>query len=93
MSGEPLKFKGEELKFPVDWEFRIVAESAKADAVCKAAGACLASHGIDSPLTEGRGSGGGRYLTLRVDVVLKDRETMNLLSAELAKIDGVKFLL
>lgn len=93
MSGKPLKINGCELKFPVDWEFRIVVESAKADAAQKAIEACLESQGIDSPVTEGRGSESGRYRTLRAETTLKDREMMNLLSSEFAKVDGVKFLL
>lgn len=93
MSREPLKIKGKELKFPVDWEFRIVVESAKEEAARKAVAECLASHGVAADITDGLRSGGGRYQTLRAAVTLKDREMMNSLSADLAKVDGIKFLL
>jgi len=93
MSGEPLKINGRELKFPVDWEFRVVVESARADAAREAIGKCLESHGIFSKVTEGLHSEGGRYRTLRATATLKDRETMNRLSTDLGKVDGVKFLL
>lgn len=93
MSGDPLKINGRELKFPVDWEYRVVVESDKADAALEAIGKCLESHGIFSKVTEGLRSEGGRYRTLRTAVTLKDREQMNRLSADLGKVDGVKFLL
>jgi len=93
MSEDPLKINGRELKFPVDWEYRVVVESDKADAAREAIGKCLESHGIFSKVTEGLRSGGGRYRTLRAAVTLKDREQMNRLSTDLGKVDGVKFLL
>jgi len=93
MSGEPLKMNGRELKFPVDWEYRAVVESDKADAAREAIETCLKAHGFFSKVTEGLRSGGGRYRTLRAAVTLPDRETMNRLGAALAKVDGVKFLL
>lgn len=93
MNGEPLKMNGRELKFPVDWEYRAVVESGKADAAREAIETCLHAHGFFSKVTEGLHSEGGRYRTLRAAVTLPDRETMNRLGVALGKVDGVKFLL
>lgn len=93
MSGESVKINGRELKFPVDWEYRFVVESGKADAAREAIGKCLEANGMFTKVVEGLRSAGGRYRTLRAAVTLRDRETMNRLSADLGKVDGVKFLL
>lgn len=93
MSGEPMKIHGEELKFPVDWEYRIIVEAVQEENVRQEVEKCLKSHGISTAIHEGLHSEGGRYRTLKVAVTLHDREMMNALSAELAKIEGVKFLL
>lgn len=54
---------------------------------------CLREHGVSAAVHEGLRSEGGRYRTLKAPVVLTGREMMNALSAALAAVDGVKFLL
>ena len=93
MSGEPMKIRGEELKFPVDWEYRIVVEAAREGSVRQEVEKCLKSRGLSPAIHEGLHSEGGRYRTLKVPVTLLDRGMMDALSEELAKIEGVKFLL
>lgn len=93
MSSANKKINGQELKFPVDWEYRIIVEADKLEAARAAIGQCLREHGVSAAVHEGLRSEGGRYRTLKAPVVLTGREMMNALSAALAAVDGVKFLL
>lgn len=82
-----------ELKFPVDWEFRIIVDAAAADTARPAIIACVEKHGIDPAIHDGLDSKQGRYHSFKVPVLLTDREMMNRLAGEFAAIDGVKFVL
>ncbi len=88
-----MKIHGEVLKFPVDWEYRIIVEAAREGSVREEVENCLTSHKIPLSIHEGLHSESGRYRTLKVAVTLQNREMMDSLSADLAKIPGVKFLL
>lgn len=88
-----MKIHGEVLKFPVDWEYRIIVEAAREGGVREEVENCLTSHKIPLSIHEGLHSESGRYRTLKVAVTLQNREMMDSLSADLAKIPGVKFLL
>ncbi|MDR0932202.1 MAG: DUF493 domain-containing protein [Victivallales bacterium] len=93
MSSSPLKIRGKELKFPVDWEFRIVVESDREGAVKTEIKSCLKKHQLDTDVHAGNRSGSGRFVTLKVATTLQDRKTLDTLSANFAQIEGVKFLL
>ena len=82
-----------ELKFPADWEFRIVVEDAQYDRARRSVAGCLAAHGAAAELAEGLRSGSGRYRTIKARVVLTGREMMERLAADLAKLDGVRVVL
>ncbi len=82
-----------ELKFPVDWEFRIVLESDLYDPVRQGVTACLKAHGAAAELADGQHSGGGKYRTIRARTVLTSRKMMEKLAADLAAVKGVRFLL
>lgn len=88
-----MKIHGEVLKFPVDWEYRIIVEAAREGSVREEVENCLTSHKIPLSIHEGLHSESGRYRTLKAAVTLQNREMMDSLSADLAKIPGVKFLL
>ena len=88
-----MKIHGEVLKFPVDWEYRIIVEAAREGGVREEVENCLTSHKIPLSIHEGLHSESGRYRTLKVAVTLQNREMMDSLSADLAEIPGVKFLL
>lgn len=88
-----MRIHGEVLKFPVDWEYRIIVEAAREGSVREEVENCLTSHKIPLSIHEGLHSESGRYRTLKVAVTLQNREMMDSLSADLAKIPGVKFLL
>ncbi len=85
--------QSQEIRFPVDWEFRIIVEAEKAEAAKPRIVDCLERREIVPAIHEGLGSSGGRYTSFKVPVLLTGREMMNRLAAELAAIDGVKFVL
>ena len=69
----------QELRFPVDWEFRVIVETAKAE---------------QPPLLHnGLNSSSGRYQTFKAPATLISREMMEALAADLAAVEGVKFVL
>ena len=82
-----------ELKFPADWEFRIVVENARYDRARRGVAECLAAHGAATELAEGLRSGSGRYRTIKARVVLTGREMMERLASGLAGVEGVRFVL
>ena len=88
-----MKIQGQELKFPVDWEYRIIVDAAREGSVRNEVEETLRAHGVSPKVQEGLHSEGGRYRTLKVPATLLDRGMMDTLSADLAKIEGVKFLL
>ena len=88
-----MKIHGEVLKFPVDWEYRIIVEAAREGGVREEVENCLTSHKIPLSIHEGLHSESGRYRTLKVAVTLQNREMMDSLSEKKKKIPGVKFLL
>jgi len=49
--------------------------------------------GVESPLTAGNTSKGGKYLTFNVSVRVDSREQMNQIDTELRNIQGVKMVL
>ncbi|MDD2404305.1 MAG: DUF493 family protein [Victivallaceae bacterium] len=86
-------FDKQELKFPVDWEFRIVTEQDKHPGVFNELSKVLTSFRICAPLKTGRESSGGKYLTCMVKVSFPDRQYMESVSAALAKVPGVKMVI
>ncbi|MFA7231723.1 MAG: DUF493 domain-containing protein [Victivallaceae bacterium] len=82
----------QEIKFPVDWHYRIITD--------KSVNSCreniisvLKNNQFDALPETGKESSGGKYLTWQVSVIFPSREIMEKLSAELAAIPGVKFIL
>ncbi|OGV39406.1 MAG: hypothetical protein A2020_09270 [Lentisphaerae bacterium GWF2_45_14] len=86
-------FQGQELKFPVDWTYRIIVSSEEKESALAEIKEILAKHAIESPVEEGRGSSKGRFSSLRVKVHFEDKVSMELLSTELSQVKHVKFLL
>ena len=81
------------LKFPLDWEFRLIAESARLPEVRAAAAAAMRRCDPACRLDVGAASAGNRYTALRAVCRVESRESLNRLSAELAALPGVKMLL
>ena len=93
MEKEPCRTSGHEIRFPVDWEFRIIVDADLAAAAKPVLAACFEKHEIATTLHEGLDSKNGRYRSFKAPLVLTDREMMNQLAAELASVPGVKFVL
>ena len=93
MEKEPCRTSGHEIRFPVDWEFRIIVDADLAAAAKPLLAACFEKHEIATTLHEGLESKNGRYRAFKAPLVLTDREMMNQLAAELASVPGVKFVL
>ena len=93
MEKEPCRTSGHEIRFPVDWEFRIIVDADLAAAAKPLLAACFEKHEIATTLHEGLDSKNGRYRSFKAPLVLTDREMMNQLAAELASVPGVKFFL
>ena len=93
MEKEPCRTSGHEIRFPVDWEFRIIVDADLAAAAKPLLAACFEKHEIATTLHEGLVSKNGRYRSFKAPLVLTDREMMNQLAAELASVPGVKFVL
>ena len=93
MEKEPCRTSGHEIRFPVDWEFRIIVDADLAAAAKPLLAACFEKHEMATTLHEGLDSKHGRYRSFKAPLVLTDREMMNQLAAELASVPGVKFVL
>ena len=83
----------QELRFPVDWEFRVIVETAKAEAARPALAAVLEQYEQPPLLHNGLNSSSGRYQTFKAPATLISREMMEALAADLAAVEGVKFVL
>ena len=83
----------QELRFPVDWEFRVIVETAKAEAARPALAAVLEKYEQPPLLHNGLNSSSGGYQTFKAPATLISREMMEALAADLAAVEGVKFVL
>ena len=83
----------QEITFPLDWEFRIVAVS---EAVSMVQASCLGIlHRADPGAVIARGleSKGGKYITLRAVCHIPDRDVLKAVSDALVAVNGVKMLI
>lgn len=84
--------ENEELRFPVDWNYRIIClkeETSAFDDIVK----CLRLFGSDESPALGRESGNGKYQAFNVTITFNDLQSMRDLSARLGSLSCVKFLL
>ena len=86
-------FGGQELKYPVDWQFRIITEQQCHPGIIDELQKVLTAFQVVNPLSIGRESQNGKYLTCQVKVSFPTREYMESLSAALAAVSGVKMVL
>ncbi|MDD5596975.1 MAG: DUF493 family protein [Victivallaceae bacterium] len=82
----------QEIKFPVDWSYRIIVDAANPNC-CGAIIDLLKESGIKAELEKKDKSANGKYQAYRLPVVFESREMMEDLGRKLAKVAGVKFLL
>jgi putative lipoic acid-binding regulatory protein len=89
-----IKMINHELKFPVEWHYKIITEkSASASAAKGEIEKVLAENGITDKLEAGNESSAGKYFSYKISVTFHDREAMQRVSRELSAAPGVKFLL
>lgn len=81
----------EELKFPLDWHYKIITVKSQ-DAVNEIT-TILHKHGVTKTPQAGRHSRHGKYLTYNVTVTFHDIHSMRALSDDLTSAECVKFLL
>lgn len=85
------KIKDAELKFPRDWEYRIIiAEAARP---ISEEGIAEVLMGREVSVSSGESSRSGAYGTIVVRLRVSSREDMEGLAQKLTKVTGVKFLL
>ncbi|MBR7130679.1 MAG: DUF493 domain-containing protein [Lentisphaeria bacterium] len=85
--------KGEEIKFPCQWEFRLIAIAAEAEKTRAAVDAIDKAENAGFTVSAGESSGGGKYQALRVSCSVNSMEHARLLAGKLSKADGVKFMI
>ena len=80
-----------QIDFPITWHYKIITF---ADQPVKARiEACLKELKLDLPVTAGNLSKNGSYQSYRVSVLFNNKEDMDRVSAALAKVEGIKFML
>ena len=79
------------LEFPLKCQYRIIAEKRKG--MHFVIETVLQQLGVTSPLMKGAESGGGKYESFNVEVVLESLERMNKIDSELRDIEGVRMVL
>jgi putative lipoic acid-binding regulatory protein len=89
MTQEP--FGDEELQFPLDCQFRVIAENR--EGMHFVIETVLLELGVTSPLHTENQSETGRYQSFRVDIRVNSKEHMNKIDAALRNIVGVRMVL
>lgn len=93
MALKPIESIKAELHFPLEWEFRVIVEAQKAESARLALSEVLAKFGKKADWHAGLNSKNGRYLTFKTALVLSSKAMMEELAADLAAVEGVKFVL
>ncbi len=84
-------FGGAELIFPLDCQYRIIAEDIPN--IHFVIETVLIGLGVTTPLKFGQFSSKGKYITFSVDVKILSREMMYEIDAQLRQIQGVRMVL
>ena len=78
-------------EFPFEWRGRIIATDL--DEMQERLANVLRGPGIDTPVTRGRGSKQGRYVTFHATVTFADDAAMKQTLYALSQVSGVKMVL
>lgn len=81
------------LKFPVRWEYRVFAEAGHSEQIRSSLVFLLNNYTSGATVRCGNVSAGGKYQILIAAVDLPSREIMDKISADMAKIPGVRYVL
>lgn len=82
-----------ELKYPVEWNFRIIAVAAQADSVFAEVQKVMARSKITKPLELTSKSKEGTYQTMTFSAELASHTEMEILDGALKAIPGVKVVI
>lgn len=83
----------EELKYPLEWTFRIVVVKASAEDVRREVAVVAEKYDVPCELSDGLVSSNGSYVTIKFPVVVRDRDMFVGIGDDLGAIKGVKYLL
>jgi len=81
------------LQFPLTWEYRVFADAALTEQVRSSLVLLLNNYAAGAAVRGGNVSAGGKYQILIAQVLLPSREIMDRISADMAKIPGVRYVL
>ena len=82
-----------ELKYPVEWNFRIIAIAAQADKVYDEVGKVMARCKVTKPLEMTSKSKEGTYQTMTFSAEISSHTEMEILDTALKLINGVKVVI
>lgn len=85
--------KKEEIKFPCRWEFRAIAVAEQKELARAAVTRIGSEHGKCFEIIAGECSKGGKYAALRIACEVISIEEARSIAGDLAKAEGVRFLL
>lgn len=81
------------IKFPCQWEFRVIASLPDAEMVRERIIALGDAEKADFVIVSGGASGGGKYQAIRVSCEVDSIERARSLASVLSTVEGVRFLL
>ena len=81
------------IKFPCQWEFRLIAFAPEAEKVRAQVDALGKAENADFSIIAGEVSGGGKYQAVRVSCEVDSIESARSLASKLSTLEGVRFLL
>ena len=81
------------IKFPCQWEFRLVALAETMDLTKAAVLEIGKAENAGFRISDGGSSGGGKYSTLRIGCEVDCLERARSLAEMLQKVEGVRFLI
>lgn len=81
------------LQFPLSWEYRVFADTATAEQVRASLVLLLNNYAPGAAIRGGNVSAGGKYQILIARVLLPNRQIMDQIAADMAKLPGVRYVL
>lgn len=88
-----MELQEQEIKFPVDWTYRVIVVSSKEEAVVAAIKQIMLKFGVLDDLKLANVSSSGTYKTYSFRKQLNCREEMENIANSVSDIDGVKVVI
>ena len=82
-----------EIKFPCQWEFRLIVNGAESENVTAGIREVDSVEHAGFKIASGEASAGGKYCALRVSCEVDSLERARQLAARLSTLPGVKFMI